>query len=311
MKYSNSDKQKTPVASALLLSAKDLSRLVRSIFDIAMDIILILDADGHILEANQKAIDSYAYSREELLQKRILDIRHPSTCKDYEQQMIASESQGVFFENLHCRKDRSCFPVEVSSRSISIEGQLLRVHIIRDISERKKAEEKMNRLAHYDMLTGLENRASIMDRFNDILAEAAKSKHQFAVMIIDLDKFKLINDNYGHLFGDEVLQQSAQRFRRALRQSDHIGRYGGDEFLLLQASISDKNDIKTLVERIFSEFELTWAIDGFDLDVHLSVGISIYPSDAKDRDELIKQADRAMYQAKKTYGNSFVFAEQL
>ncbi|MGI6550390.1 MAG: diguanylate cyclase domain-containing protein [Syntrophomonadales bacterium] len=292
-------------------SIGDLSGIYRAVLDIALDNILILDEQGHILEANQKAIECYGYTKEELLSLRLLDIRHPSTWKDYESQMAASKQHGVFFESIHCRRDGSCLPVEVSSRSVQVDGQLLRVHIIRDITERRKNEERIYHLAHYDLLTGLENRGSILNRFDYAYSEANSRNSSMALMVIDLDKFKFINDNYGHLIGDEVLRTAAQRFRKALRKNDYIGRYGGDEFLLIQEDIADKHDIMALVQRIFIELEKPWEFDGLSLMVNLSIGIGIFPSDAGCQEDLIRCADRAMYAAKKIDGNAYAFCDQL
>lgn len=291
----------------LFSSAADLSGVIRTVFDVAMDNILILSGDGRILEANQRAIACYGYSRDELLRMRLLDIRHPSTWNDYESQMAASELSGVFFESLHCRKDGSCFPVEVSSRSVRIDSHLLRIHIIRDITERRKTEARIHHLAHYDALTGLENRASIASRLEEIYNEAAAQKRSFAVAVIDLDRFKQVNDTYGHLAGDEVLRLSAQRFGRALRREDRIGRYGGDEFLLLQQNITGKPDVEALMLRIIHEFDQPWVFEGHRLSVGFSAGISIFPNDAAEREDLIRNADRAMYAAKNIAGNSFIF----
>lgn len=284
-----------------------LADLTRLLFDVAVDIILILDENGFIISANQKAINWYGYRLEELLNLRIFDIRHPTTWKDFDSQMVASELNGILYECIHCKKDGSCFPVEVSSRSIWIDGQLFRVHIVRDISDRKRNEMKLIHLAHYDPLTGIENRSSIVSTLVNVQRQALSQSSSFAVVMIDLDKFKLVNDNYGHLVGDEVLKIAAHRIKSALRQDDNIGRYGGDEFLLIQQNIKNQSNILPLIQRIFGEFESPCETNGLSLPIRLSAGISIFPNDKHKVTDLIHCADQAMYAAKKIDGNSYAF----
>lgn len=287
------------------------SSRLRLLVEAAQDIILFLNEDGQILEANQKAVDTYGYSAEELMRMSILDIRHVSTLPDYEGQMKASLREGIVFESLHVTRDGSIFPVEVSSRSLNIEGRILRIHIIRDIRDRKEAEARIRYLAEYDALTGLENRARIIERLDHTWADSQSSPSAFAIMVIDLDKFKHINDHYGHLVGDMVLKEAARRFLCAMRKEDYIGRYGGDEFLVIQKNIAGKNDILALIKRIFGEFEPRYGLDGHSIKFHLSIGISLYPADGQEQIDLIRFADQAMYAAKKTRGNSYCFYDSL
>ncbi len=284
----------------------ELSRL-QLLFEAAQDIILFLSEHGCIIDANLKAVQSYGYSLEELRAMSILDIRHPSTLPDYEEQMQASLQRGIVFESLHRRKDGSTFPVEVSSRSLPLEQGIIRIHIIRDISDRKEAEAQILYLAHFDALTGLENRARIIERLESTWHDSRSLSSSFAVMVIDLDKFKSINDHYGHLIGDLVLKEAARRFLQALRKEDFIGRYGGDEFLLIQKNVNSLNDIVTLIKRIFCEFEPPYECDHLSILFYLSVGVSIYPDDGQDQIDLIRFADQAMYAAKKIQGNSYCF----
>ena len=293
-----------------MIAVNECSRL-RLLVEAAQDIILFLNEEGRIIEANQKAVDTYGYSTDELLNMTVLDIRHASTHPDYEGQMSTSLEEGIVFESLHVTRDGNIFPVEVSSRSLLINGRIMRINIIRDISDRKEAEARIRYLAEFDALTGLENRARIIERLDNTWADSQSSPASFAVMVIDLDKFKHINDRYGHLAGDMVLQEAARRFLRAMRKNDYIGRYGGDEFLVVQKNTAGKKDIQALITRIFSEFEPPYHIGDRRIRSHLSIGISVYPHDGRKQDELIRFADQAMYAAKKIGGNSYCFYDSL
>lgn len=291
-----------------LKKAEEINRKYSILLENAQDIVLYLREDGTILEANKAAIARYGYTYEELLDIKLQQLRHPSTLKDYEKQMKEADTQGTIFECLHMCKDGSTFPVEVSSKSAWIGGEKFRVHIIRDISERKKAEEKILYLANYDSLTGIFNRARLMQQLDLTLAQAQRENFKVAVMIFDIDRFKSINDTYGHNAGDHVLQETARRVQRALRQADVFGRLGGDEFLIIQPFIQDSRDVRPLAEHLHREISkstIQW--ENSRLPIHLSIGISLYPDDASTSRDLMYYADNAMYYVKKRGGNNYGF----
>jgi diguanylate cyclase (GGDEF)-like protein/PAS domain S-box-containing protein len=275
------------------------------LFENAYDILLYLRADGTIIDANKTAVGKYGYSYVELLNMNIQELRHPLMAKFYNKQMEVSASEGVVFEGIHIRKDGTSFPVEVSSRSIDVNGELLRVHIIRDITERKEAEEKIRYLANYDALTGIPNRGHLMNEFKNTLELSAKEGLKFAVMLFDVDKFKAINDAYGHNAGDEVLKTVALRLKEAVGKTDILGRLGGDEFLIIQTAIDSKEEVSALAEKILKAICKPISLGSTIIDLRISLGAAIYPLASKELKDLIHCADTAMYEVKQRGGNFY------
>ena len=277
------------------------------LFENAKDIILYLNVDGRIIDANKTAVEKYGYSRTEFLNMKLQQLRHPLTMKNYQEQMEISASEGIVYECVNVRKDGSSFPVEVSSRTTEINGELVRIHIIRDITERKQYEEKIKYLANYDALTDIPNRGFLMRQFEKILDQSKRNKFKFAVMLFDVDKFKLINDIHGHNAGDEVLKNIAKRLQETVRKADLIGRLGGDEFLVIQPFIKNKDDTSNLANRMLDYVAKPVQWNNVNLDVDISIGISIYPNDSDNMKDLIHIADSAMYFTKKKGGKDYNF----
>lgn len=167
-----------------------------------------------------------------------------------------------------------------------------------DVTRRKEAEEKLDHLAHYDPLTDLPNRSLFFDRVERALAMACREGYLLALMFIDLDKFKPINDCYGHAVGDRVLQEVALRIKNCLRNSDTAGRVGGDEFVVLLAKIAADEDALQVGEKLRQALCTPILVDGLELSVSSSIGIAIYPCHGEDALCLARHADQAMYQAK-------------
>lgn len=275
------------------------------LFENAHDILLYLKADGSIIDANKTAVNKYGYSYVELLGMNIQQLRHSSMKVDYHEQMKLSASKGLVFEGIHVKKDGTTFHVEVSSRSIDINGELLRIHIIRDITKRKEAEDKINYLANYDALTGIPNRGFLMRQLGNTFELSKKDNSKFAVILFDVDKFKSINDVYGHNAGDEVLRKVAQRLKEAAGNSDIVGRLGGDEFFIIQSKVNNKEDVSALTERILNRICRPVELGSTHVDIHISLGAAIYPDASKDTEGLIHCADTAMYAVKQKGGNSY------
>lgn len=306
--------------STYMFSIKDITEqkakekelgIYKLIFDNAQDSILHLNEEGFILSANKKAIKKYGYTLEEIKKINIKEIRDLEMDEYFEEQMKISDTSGLVFEGMHIKKDGTSFPVEVSSRSIVVGNEKRRIHIIRDITERKTAEEKILFLANNDNLTGVPNRMNIMKQLDIHIESARRSNYKFAFVLFDLDKFKNINDTYGHLAGDTVLITIAQRVKNIIRQVDFIGRFGGDEFVIILPFIKSKGDVEHIVKKIIEEFQKPIKISNDKIVVTFSMGITICSENNSNKKMLISQADDAMYFAKKYNFCSYEFFDNV
>ncbi len=176
-----------------------------------------------------------------------------------------------------------------------------------DISERKAAEARIAHLAHHDILTGLFNRYSLEDRLAQSLSLAKRNKQQLAVLFIDLDRFKNINDTLGHQIGDQLLIQVAERLKQCVRESDIVARIGGDEFIIVLSDVHDGFKVSVVAEKILLQIAKPYLIDRMELETSPSIGVSVYPEDGDDVETLLKNADVAMYQAKEMGRNNYQF----
>jgi diguanylate cyclase (GGDEF)-like protein len=204
----------------------------------------------------------------------------------------------------HSRKEKRWFLMRVTPLQ-SQRGGVVVIHI--DITERKQAEEMVHHLAYHDPLTGLPNRVLFNDHLTLELAHARRNKCMVAVIFLDLDRFKTINDTLGHAIGDQLLQEVAKRLRSCLREGDTVARLGGDEFMLLLPGITHGEDVAKVVRRILEVLKPPFNLDGHELHITSSMGISLYPSDGGDAETLIKNADAAMYRTKEQSRGTYQF----
>lgn len=187
-------------------------------------------------------------------------------------------------------------------------GRLLRrAGIAQDITEQKQQEERIQHLAYHDALTGLPNRMLVMDRLARGLAVAQRQHRQLAMLFLDLDRFKTINDTLGHLSGDSLLRQVARRLLSSLREQDTVARLGGDEFLVLLEHVTDIGDVAHVANKILAALAQPFDLGEHELHVTVSIGVSLYPRDAQDAESLLKYADTALYKAKDAGRNTYRF----
>jgi diguanylate cyclase (GGDEF)-like protein/PAS domain S-box-containing protein len=175
--------------------------------------------------------------------------------------------------------------------------------IMHDITERRKAEKVIQHMAYHDPLTGLPNRLLFYDRFSQIMAHARRNQERFAIVMLDLDKFKEINDRLGHDTGDQLLRSVSERLSSQMRDGDTVARFGGDEFLLLLPGMKQIEDLDPLGQKVLQAFQQPFAVSGQALSIRASIGIAVFPDDGSDRDTLVQKADFAMYRVKAAGGN--------
>lgn len=192
----------------------------------------------------------------------------------------------------------------IHTRKNEVAGSAIVFH---DVSETRAIAQKMLYMAQHDFLTGLANRALLVERLTRAIGLAQRKKKQVALLFIDLDNFKQINDTMGHAIGDKLLQSVAKRLTETVRATDTVCRQGGDEFVVLLTEIEHCRDAAQVAEKLIAEFALPHVIHKFELDVTLSIGVSVYPDDGKDVESLFQHADAAMYYAKTGGRNNYQF----
>jgi diguanylate cyclase (GGDEF)-like protein/PAS domain S-box-containing protein len=205
------------------------------------------------------------------------------------------------------RSNGEIFPMELRVSEFNLDGQRQFIGIMRDITARKTTEAKIIHLAHFDALTNLPNRRLVQDRIHQAIVAAQRTGAEFAVLFIDLDKFKDINDTHGHDVGDRLLEMVAQRLTESLRAQDTVGRQGGDEFIVLLASLSTAEDSARVAKKILDALAVPFDLNGQNLPSGASIGIAVYPHDGTDVATLLKNSDTAMYAAKAAGRSNYQF----
>lgn len=280
----------------------------RSILQTAMDGFLVADAsDFRFLDVNPAGCRMLGYTREEFLRLRIPDLEARENAEEIARHVAEIRTAGhALFETLHRRKDGRLIDVEVSAAYLDLHGGRIIV-FVRDISRRKRAEEEIRRLADFDPLTGLPNRRLLMDRLKQALFQARRYQRPLAVMFLDLDNFKQVNDSLGHDVGDELLKAAAGRLTVCVRGGDTVARLGGDEFVIVLAEITDIPAAELVAEKIVRSFKEPLLIGQHDIRISTSIGIAIHPvNGGHDAQKLMKMADTALYAAKAAGRNRFL-----
>jgi diguanylate cyclase (GGDEF)-like protein/PAS domain S-box-containing protein len=280
----------------------------RRLFESAQDGILILDGtSGLIIEANQFIIDMLGYSRKELVGRSLWEIgafldikRSKKAFKELQKKRY------IRYEDLPLEsKDGRRREVEFVSNVYPVNDHKIIQCNIRDISARKQSERKMAFMATHDGLTGLPNRALFYDRFDIAAAQANRNNKKVAIISSDLDKFKEINDKLGHDIGDRLLIKIAEKLTNILRKSDTVARMGGDEFIMLVPELIDHNQIAKVIQKIINEVQKQFIINGYKINITISLGIVLYPDDGDNIQTLIKKADKLLYKAKEKGRNTY------
>ncbi len=257
---------------------------------------IVFHKHGYISDANEPLCQLLGYQLEEILGRHVFDFLPSDQTAKVSAVMEANGETA--YESVVMHRDGRRIPVEFIVRSIERHGERLRMSIVRDIRDRYAAQEHIRRLAHNDALTGLPNRLSLMEHLGHMIAAARRDDSQVALLFIDLDHFKRVNDSLGHLVGDTLLQTIARRITESLRGTDVVARFGGDEFIVLLPRTLQRMDVEEVAHKLLARIEVPVNADGRLISVTPSIGISMFPHDGETADDLIKHADTAMYLAK-------------
>lgn len=275
------------------------------------DAMITFNEHGYIQDTNTVVENLFGYPEDKL---------HTMMITDLIEQPLELLFQGVFSENgenttfiqeaTALKMDNSSFHVEYVISKINFGGKDTYIILIRDVSERKQAEEKLYRSANFDNLTNLPNRNLFYDRLEHAMSMASRNETLLAVIFIDLDHFKIINDTLGHAAGDKLLQEVSLRLNSVIRKSDTVARLGGDEFVIILESLSTVHPTAHTARKIIDSLHKPFLIQDQEIFVTPSIGISIYPFGGVHADDLVVEADIAMYRAKRRGRNTYEFYTQ-
>jgi len=272
---------------------------------------IAIHADGRFVFVNPAGAGFLgATDTEQLIGTPVLNIIHPDYRNMVGERMRAMDRQGSgvpWLEEKFVRLDGREIDVEVAGVSFTYQGKPAVQVIFRDITERKVAEERLERLALYDTLTGLPNRTLFFDRMSQFLTLAKRNKYTLAVLSLDLDRFKAINDTLGSEVGDLLLAEAARRMLSCFRRSDTVARMSGDEFTVICGRIAEPGDAAIVAQKIVACLSEPFHLKGHECRIGASIGISIFPRDGDDGETLVKKADSAMYRVKESGQGGCVF----
>lgn len=287
------------------------SRLMSKVFESAHEGVVITTPDTTIVSVNAAFCKVTGYTEDEVIGKRPSMFRSGRQDETFYAHMWHEikhfgQWQGEIWNR---NREGQDYLEWLSVSAVEDEnGELSHyVGVFSDITSERESEKRLIYLAHYDQLTGLPNRILFSDRLQQAIARADRNQAQTAVMFLDLDGFKVVNDTLGHNSGDELLRQVSQRLTACLRATDTVARFGGDEFTIVIAAIEGHEDVIRVARKIIRDVAEPYNLDGVDASITTSIGISFYPNDGKDPNLLIQRADNAMYHAKRHGKNHHEF----
>jgi diguanylate cyclase (GGDEF)-like protein/PAS domain S-box-containing protein len=271
------------------------------------------DENLHCLFANKAFAGFFGFSVENILGEHLREVVGEEAYREIEGHFVqVLRGHPVTYQRTHKVPSGEPRHLEIKLLPhISDHGKVLGCFAVTtDITEHKLVQERIQRVAHHDSLTGLPNRVLFNDRLDHAISLATRDSRQFALLYLDLNKFKPVNDTLGHTVGDELLQAVAARIRRQVRESDTVARVGGDEFTVILPGIARREDAESIARKIIAALAKPFQLGSQkqSVDIGASIGIALYPTDAQDADALIKAGDNAMYRAKKVGSSSYSFA---
>ncbi len=305
--------QDITVRKASELALQEAEHRYRSIFENTIEGIFQSSSQGQYLRANPALAKIYGYDSPDELINKLNNIEkqlyvNPSRRREF-LMLMQSDLQSTNFESQVYRRDGSIIWISENARAVYDEHEnfLYFEGTVEDITERISYHQKIEYQATHDDLTGLPNRALLKDRLQQAISHSERNKTQVAVVFIDLDKFKDVNDSMGHIAGDQLLVNMGARFVSCIRDTDTVARAGGDEFVLILLGLHEQQDLIQTLDRVLAAAAKPFQIQQREFIVTCSLGVSLYPDDGKNCDTLLKNADTAMYEAKKTGKNNFQF----
>jgi diguanylate cyclase (GGDEF)-like protein/PAS domain S-box-containing protein len=289
--------------------AEEKLELAASVFSHARESITITDATGNIIDVNDTFTLTTGYSREEVIGKNPNILRSGrQSAKFYEDMWQALHEQGYWYGEIWNRRKNGQVYAEMKTISVVKNTHDVVTHYVAlcsDITSRKEHEAQLEHIAHYDLLTNLPNRSLLADRLSQSMVQSHRHHDSLAVVFLDLDGFKEVNDTHGHDVGDELLIVVSQRMKVALREGDTLARIGGDEFVAVLVDLAKIEDCEPVLERLLLAASEPIALGHAELHVSTSIGVTIYPQDNVDADQLMRHADQAMYVAKQAGKNRY------
>ncbi|WP_152206497.1 bifunctional diguanylate cyclase/phosphodiesterase [Marinobacter changyiensis] len=294
------------------------STQMRAVVEHMLDGVISIDEKGAMLTFNHAAEQIFGYDRDDVLGRNIsllLPSSHPTAGDEHPLGYLKTgegEMTGRVHELEGIHRNGHVFPMELGVVELSDAGNIRFISIVRDITDRLQREQEINRLAFYDELTGLPNRRLLIDRLQQVLENCDRHNHYGALLFLDLDKFKDLNDSAGHTTGDLLLSRVGQKLTHSIRQSDTVARLGGDEFLILIASLSAEEgeaaiQAEEVAKKIFTELSLSIDLNGLNYNCSVSIGITLFNDKSLRSVDLLKQADMAMYESKAAGRKSISF----
>ncbi|KQQ86369.1 EAL domain-containing protein [Massilia sp. Leaf139] len=313
----------------IALELEHSERMYRYLVDASPDIIYTLDREGRFTFINDRVSRLLGFQRDQLIGQHYGELVLEDDLELANHAFNERRSDGRASRNVELRLKRSADVRHPASRandpmtiSLNASGMYLQsgsserpgfvgtYGVVRDITDKKRAESVISYQAYHDILTDLPNRSLFQDRLGMALIQAKRNKTELAVMFIDLDRFKLVNDTLGHHKGDALLQQVARRLKRCLRQGDTLARQGGDEFTVVLPDLHRHEDARVVAAKFIDSLEQPFDLDGHTAHISASIGIAVYPDHGETLDELLRNADTAMYQVKGEGKNGFAFFDQ-
>ncbi|WP_342807514.1 EAL domain-containing protein [Alteromonas sp. M12] len=284
-------------------------KLAASVFSHAREGIIITDIKGDIIDVNQTFVNITGYSREEVLGKNPSILKSDKQSADFYQKLWKAISEYGFWcgEIWNKRKNNDVYAQLLTISAVNDANGNVKnyVAIFTDISEFKEQQNKLEHMAHYDVLTNLPNRTLLADRLKQAISQSKRNQRLLAVVFLDLDGFKEVNDTHGHSLGDDLLVVIASRLKEAMRDCDTLSRFGGDEFVAVLADLEQLQDFQPIINRMLKAACVPVTLGNITLKVSASIGVTLYPADQTDADQLIRHADQAMYLAKQKGKNCY------